>query len=213
MFDNAKVDVRAENDLSGWFRVILGLHQRSVLSFLSSALLLWKLLYAEDLVLMADTKEELIAREMQRKTMIRNFIKIVPPCFGWLILNCGVLLSCIKSIQVITYWRNCWDKAIFKGISNWQQLNRHCFLWLMDYVRFAMVLWVWPNPLAEVSQVINCNIDGKDRQFWSRCNLIPTAFLKNLPLLKILKITQSHWLIFTDWLVGIVTLNCHYEIQ
>ena len=71
MYEDAETAVKTENGLTDWFKVLVGLHQGSVLSPLLFIIVMdviskeirgglpWELLYADDLVLMAESEEEL----------------------------------------------------------------------------------------------------------------------------------------------------------
>ena len=71
MYEGAETAVRTEHGLTDWFKVLVGLHQGSVLSPLLFIIVMdvlsreirgglpWELLYADDLVLMAESEAEL----------------------------------------------------------------------------------------------------------------------------------------------------------
>ena len=73
MYQNARSQVRVNNSFSDLFDVQVGVHQGSVLSSLLLIIVLeassrelrtscpWELLYADDLVLLADTIDELLS--------------------------------------------------------------------------------------------------------------------------------------------------------
>ena len=77
MYEGAMTAVKTEDGLTDWFKILVGLHQGSVLSPLLFIIVMdvisreirgglpWELLYADDLILMAESEEEL--RQKVRK--------------------------------------------------------------------------------------------------------------------------------------------------
>jgi hypothetical protein len=89
MYEGAKTAVRTEEGESDWFDVRVGLHQGSALSPLLFIIVMdalskeikeglpWELLYADDLVLMAESEEELADKLRRwRKAMERKGMKV-----------------------------------------------------------------------------------------------------------------------------------------
>ena len=71
MYESAMTAVQTEDGLTDWFKILVGLHQGSVLSPLLFIIVMdvisreirgglpWELLFADDLVLIAESEEEL----------------------------------------------------------------------------------------------------------------------------------------------------------